>query len=148
MRREAMSVYLRSSLVLLLVVGGCRKKHEIKADTRDAGDIPHEIAVSELQKHLPTADSVVCTLPKESLKPSEIKEWAIGSDRVTLKTTQDKLFPLVYGEIRALQMAQSGRTFMVMVFTTAQKDKEHYQFIWRRQESAYRALELFEALRK
>ncbi|MFN3486762.1 MAG: hypothetical protein ACK44W_14945, partial [Planctomycetota bacterium] len=63
---------------VLLAALGCRKRELVRVDTSEAADIPREVAVDKLRELLPTADQVVCTLPSERLRQSEIKEWTIS----------------------------------------------------------------------
>lgn len=137
---------------VLLAALGCRKRELVRVDTSEAADIPREVAVDKLRELLPTADQVVCTLPSERLRQSEIKEWTISGTSVQMRVARGEPFVLPYGEITELRLEKvgDGRYWVVKVFTGIQKSpgKEHYQFVWRNEESARRAVELFEALRQ
>ncbi|HXF83508.1 MAG TPA: hypothetical protein VNN19_12230 [bacterium] len=136
----------------LLAAAGCRKRELVRVDTTEAKDIPREIAVDKLREVLPTAEQVICTLPSERLRPSEIKEWTISSASVQMRVSRGEPFVLPYGDITELRLEKvsDGRYWVVKVFTSIQTNpgKEHYQFVWKNEESARRALELFEALRQ
>lgn len=139
-------------VAVLLAAAGCRKRELVRVDTSEARDIPREVAVDKLRELLPTAEQVICTLPSERLRQSEIKEWTISGTSVQMRVARGEPFVLPYGEITDLRLEKvsDGRYWVVKVFTAIQKNpgKDHYQFVWKNEESARRALELFEALRQ
>lgn len=141
----------RSLVVLALIASvapACRKKEELPVPKED---IPREIAVGNLRTLLPTCAEVYCTLPKDTLKQSEIKEWVIGNDGFEIRPTKAKPIALNYADITSTRVEKSGtKYFYLKLFTTIQKDanKEHFYFMWPVEESARNAFQLFEAVRK
>jgi hypothetical protein len=128
----------------------CRKTRPIEVQTPDAQFIPRDIAVRTLRDLLPTAELVTCSLPKDSLKPSEISEWKIGANGFELVRVKGEPIVLKYTEVTRTEMAQSGSTFIVRLFTVQQKSEtaDHFRFQWRQEETPKRVIELFESLRR
>jgi hypothetical protein len=137
-----------SAVYSLSALSGCKKA--IKVDTREAQDIPREVALSKLREVLPTAESVSCTQPKESYKRAEIRDWGVGAEMVVIQPASGMPLTFGYVDIASTRLEKSGKNFYVRVFTTLQKEKnrEHFSFAWRSQESAQQVVELLEALRR
>jgi hypothetical protein len=137
-------------LALLAVLAPACKSHKksIAVDTSEVGDIPREAALQKLRDLLPTADYVYCTLPKESLKPSEIRGWKVGNDAIEIDFGKSKALSLVYLEITQVRLEQNGRYYAAHVSTTAQPEKEHFQFLWKQEGPAKNVVELLASLKK
>lgn len=142
---------IRVWLVLALVAGlapACRKKEELPVPKED---IPREIAVGNLRTLLPTCTEVYCTLPKDTLKQSEIKEWKVGNDGFEIVPTKAKPIALNYADIIQTRVEKSGtKYFYLKLYTTVQREpnREHFYFMWPVEESAKNAYLLFESVRK
>jgi hypothetical protein len=135
---------------LLALSAACRKPKPREVDVSEAGDIPREIAVQRLRELLPTAEEVVCSKPKDSLKKDEIKGWTVGEESFEIVRVRGEPLALRYSEVTKVDLAQVGRTFMARLFTAQQPaaGTDHYRFVWRAEEIAKRVVELFESLRR
>lgn len=136
-----------AAVAILAVSAACRKPKPKEVDVSEAGDIPREIAIQKLRELLPTAEEVVCSKPKDSLKKSEIASWTIGEESFEIVRVKGEPLGLRYAEVTKVDMAQVGRAFMARLFTAPQT-ADHYRFVWRAEETAKRVVELFEALRQ
>lgn len=134
---------------LALLAASCRKKQVLEKPPEGANAIPREVALSELRAVLPTAEAIYCTLPKDSWKPSEIKEWVIEADHVELRFRKGDPLRFAYSELTKIMTGKDKSFFYAFLYTEAQKDpnREHFSFGWRNHETAKQAVELFEALR-
>jgi hypothetical protein len=121
----------------------------VAVDTTEAADIPREIALQKLRDLLPTVDYTYCTLPKDSLKPSEIRAWIIRSEAIEIDLGKPKPLTLVYREITDVKLELVGKYYTARVFTTVQPDKEkdHFQFLWRQESPAKSVVELLTSLK-
>jgi hypothetical protein len=138
--------------VLAALAPACKRKQQIAVDTSEARDIPREVALQKLQELLPTAVSVSSTVPKETYKASEVKEWRVGSLglEVIPANVKDQSFSVAYAEMTSLRLDQSGKYFLARVYSTRQPDKakEHLVITWTAQETAKQVVELLESLRQ
>ena len=141
------------SVVLLCVValGACRKREERLVSKENAADIPREVAIQKLQELLPTAESVSCTVPKDSYKASEVKEWGVRADglRIAPVREKDALFTVAFADITQVRLDKVGRYFQVRLFAKPQTDttKDLISFTWKTEEAPTRVVELIESLR-
>lgn len=133
--------------VIAVLAPACRKREELAVPKED---IPREIAVGNLRTLLPTATEVYCTLPKDTLKQSEIKEWVVGNDGFEIRPTKAKPIALNYADITQAKVEKSGSRFYAKLYTTVQKDpaKEHFYFLWTVEERAKEAVQFFDVVRK
>lgn len=137
--------------VALLALGtaSCRKKQIVQGDNiKGPENIPREYAVKELRALLPTAETIVCAAPKDTWKPSEIREWVIEGDFVELRFAKGIPVKFGYGELTKTDTFQSGRVYYVRLFTEAMQGREHYSFGWKEVKTAKDVHELFEAVRR
>jgi len=135
-------------VALILCVTACRKKEIMPPPPQE--DIPREIAVNNLKTLLPTSLEVYCTLPKDTLKPSEIREWVVGNDGFEIRPTKAKVIAINYADILQTRLEKSGSKFYVKLFTTVQREpnREHVTFVWSTEDSAKTADQIFTSLRK
>ena len=145
-----MRVAALTLLTAILAMTSCKKSTPVVVDTTEAAEIPREVAIQKLGELLPTAEYTYCTLPKYSLKPSEIKGWHIRSDAVEIDLGKQKELVLSYGDITQVRLDLMGKFYTTKVYTSVQsdKDKAHFEFQWRQEEPAKRAVELFSSLKK
>lgn len=125
----------------------CKHKEEVPVPKED---VPREIAIDKLRQLLPQCMEIYCTFPKESLKQTEIRSWHIGTDGFELRPQKAKPLLLNYSDITGTKEEKSGAKFYVKLYTSVQKDpnKEHFTFVWAREEDGTGAVQLFESLRK
>lgn len=137
-------------LVVVVAMTACKTHKPVPVDTTEAPDIPREVALQKLGELLPTAEWVHCTLPKHSLKPSEITNWAIRSDAIEMEVHKSKSLVLNYADITAVRLELIGKMYTTRVFTSLQADREkdHFEFQWRVEEKAKSAVELLTSLKK
>lgn len=137
--------------VCAAALGACRKREERQFPKEDAPDIPREVAVQKLGELLQTAESVACTAPKDSLKASEVKEWAVLPDGIRIVPLKEKnpTFSVAYAEITQVRLDKLGKYFQARIFAPAQADpsKDFLCFTWRGEDTAKQVVELLEALR-
>lgn len=136
------------AVTLAVSLTACRTHKPVPVNSTEAADLPRESAVQKLGEVLPTAEYTYCTLPKWTLKPSEISSWAVQSDAVTLTHGRGNTLRFAYADIRDVTVETSGRYYSVKVFTTIQPEREHYQFLWKSEEKAKQAAELLLSLKK
>ncbi len=135
--------------VLALGTSSCKKKHIVQGgDIEGSENIPREYAVKELRALLPTAETITCMAPKDTWKPSEIKEWVIEGDSVELRFAKGNPVKFGFGELTKTDTFQAGKIYFVRLFTEAMKGKEHYAFGWKEVKTAKDVHELFEAVRR
>jgi hypothetical protein len=136
--------------LLAAAAPACKSRKAVTVDTSEAGDIPREVALQKLRELLPTAEYVYCTLPKHTLKASEIRSWSIRNDAIDIDFGKGKLLQLQYAELTSVTLELSGKYYTARVFTTIQPDKEKDQFgfQWRQEDPAKRAVELLSSLKK
>lgn len=133
-----MRVPLLMAAVLVVLAPACKSRTPVPVDTTESGDIPREVAVQKLRELLPTMDYTYCMVPKESLKPSEIRAWGVRSDMIEVDFGKAKPLQLVYRDITEVKLEKVGKYFTARIFTTVQpeKDKDHFQFLWRNEAPA------------
>ena len=135
-------------VAVLLSVMACRKKEIIPAPPPE--DIPREVAVNNLKLLLPSSLEVHCTIPKETLKSTDIQEWVVGNDGFDIRTKKGKSIALTYTDIQSTRLEKSGGKFHLKLFTSVQKEanREHFTFIWATEDNANTADQIFTALMK
>ena len=140
------------AVALAALAPACKKKQQISVDTSEARDIPREVALQKLQELLPTATTVASTVPKETYKASDVKEWRVGNLglEVLPVSAKDQTLSVAYAEITSLRLDQSGKYFLARIFSTRQPDRgrEHLVLTWTSQETAKQAVELLESVRQ
>jgi len=142
------------AVALLALLGPSCKHHEPlppPADKPQAQDIPRDYALGRLRTLLPLTSEVICTVPKESLKPTDIGLWVVGNDAIEIRSSRGKpsLF-LRYTDIVDTQLEKVGKVVHLRIYTSIPKDpgREHFAFVWSVEESAKDALMMFESVRK
>ena len=146
-----MRVSVLSCLALILGLTACRSHKAVPVDTTEAEDLPREVVLQKLGQLLPTAEYIYCTVPKTSVKPADIKAWNVRNDAIEIEFGKGKTLVLQYADITQVKLELIGRTYYsARVFTSVQpeKDKDHFQFQWRVEETAKRATELLSSLKK
>ena len=135
--------------VLAVAAPACKSRKPVAVDTTEAGDIPREVALQELRKLLPTTEYTYCSLPKDSLKPSEIRAWSVRSEAIEIDLGKAKPLTLVYREITDVKLELVGKYYTARVYTTVQPDKEkdHFQFLWKQEGPAKSVVELLTSLK-
>lgn len=132
--------------VLLMLTAACRQP--IVVDTSGSKFIPRDVAIERLKEVLATADTVGCTIPKQSLERTEIKEWKI--DDLGLEARADGQVPIrvAFKDVTGTRLEQFNQVYLLRIFTPAQSNprKDHVHFIWMSEKPARRALELLDAL--
>ena len=139
------------ALVLLAAVApACKSRKAVPVDPTEVGDIPREFAIQKLRDLLPTAEYVYCTLPKDSLKPSEIKAWNVRSEMIQIDLGKPKPLELYFADITQVRLELVGKYYTVRVHTTIQTehDKDHFQFLWKQESPAKSVVELLQSLKK
>jgi hypothetical protein len=134
---------------LALAAPACKSRKQVTVDTSEAGDIPREVALQKLRELLPTMDYTYCTLPKDSLKPSEIRAWSVRSDMIEIDLGKAKPLQLVYKDITDVKLELAGKFYTARVFTRVQTEpeKDHFQFLWRQENPAKSVVELLISLK-
>lgn len=140
---------LMALVFLAAVAPACKSRKPVAVDTSEAGDIPREIALQKLRELLPTMDYTYCTVPKDSLKPSEIRAWSVRSDMIEIDLGKAKPLQLVYREITDVKLELVGKYYTARVYTTVvpDKDKDHFQFLWKQENPAKSVVELLTSLK-
>ena len=135
--------------VIAIAAPACKSRRPVAVDTSEAGDIPREVALQKLREILPTAEWTYCTLPKDSLKPSEIRAWSVRSEAIEIDLGKAKPLALVYREITDVKLELVGKYYTARIFTTVQPDKEkdHFQFLWKQESPAKSVVELLTSLK-
>lgn len=138
-------------LVLLAAAApACKTRTPVAVDTTEVADIPREVALQKLRELLPTAEYVYCTKPKDSPKRSDIRAWHIRSDGVEIE--QGKSLPLLlfYRHVTEVKLELVGRYYTARIFSSMQPDKEkpHFEFLWKEEAPAKSVVELFVSLTK
>jgi hypothetical protein len=112
-------------------------------------DIPREAALEKLRGTLPTAEYTYCTLPKHTIKQTEIHGFTIRNEGFEIDHGREKKLTLSYVDITAVKLELIGKYYTVRIYTTVQteKDKDHFGFQWRQEEPAKRAVELLLSLK-
>jgi hypothetical protein len=140
------------ALAFLAAVAPACKSHkkQVPVDPNEAGDIPREFALQKLRELLPTAEYTHCTVPKESLKPSEIKAWNVLNDKIQIDTGTAKSLELSYDDITQVKLEWVGKHYAARVYTKVQPDpaKDHFQFLWKQEAPAKSVVELLLSLKK
>ena len=146
-----MSVRVLALLSLILAAPACRTHKPVPVDTAEAEELPREVILQKLGQLLPTAEYVYCSYPKTSVKPADIKAWNVRNDAIEIEFGKGKTLILPYADITEVKLELIGRSYYTArVFTTVQteKDKDHFEFQWKVEENAKRAVELLAALKK
>jgi hypothetical protein len=133
-----------------LLAAGCKRK-AVPTDTSQASDIPKEVAVQHLKDLLPKAIQVLCTEPKDSLKPDEIRGYNVSLDGVEVVRGKERPLILLYRDIRLVQAATAGtKASACRIFTVRGRDsdKPHFEFLFLTIQQAQQMTELITALRK
>lgn len=144
-----MRAHILLAVILVACPAACKSHKPVAVNATEAADLPRESAVQKLGEILPTAEYTHCTLPKWSLKASEISSWTVQSDAVTLTHGKGNSLRFQYADIRDVVVETSGRYVAVKVYTSIQGDgREHYQFLWKSEERAKQAAELLLSLKK
>jgi hypothetical protein len=143
---------LAAASALLLATGACRKAQPIEvAPDPELADVPVEKALEILRKLLPSAEYLWCTNPKESYKPTDLKEWSVGKDVLRVVPVKEKYptFVLNYADLTSTRLDKQGRYFTAKVFAKMQPDpnKEYLAFQWKTQEPAEQVVKMFESIR-
>ena len=138
-----------TGLAILLTLVACKSRKPVAYDSSEAADLPREIAVQKLRELLPTADYVYSTMPKDSLKPAEIKEYAVSDADVTVVRVKGEPIRLAFADVTEVVLARTGSYHMGRVFSRFQtaKNTAHLEFQWKAVESAQRCVDLFTALK-
>jgi hypothetical protein len=141
-----------AGMSVLLLLSACKKAQPVElAPDPELADVPVEKALEILRKLLPSSEYVWCTNPKESYKPTDLKEWSVGKDvlRVVPVKEKDPTFVLNYSDLTATRLDKQGRYFTAKVFARMQTDpnKEYLAFQWRTQEPAEQVVKMFESIR-
>ena len=140
---------LMALVVLAAAAPACKSRKPVAVDTSEAGDIPREVAVQKLRELLPTMEYTYCSLPKDSLKPSEIRAWGVRSDMVEIDLGKAKPLQLVYKDITDVKLELVGKYYTARIYTRVQTDpeKDHFQFLWKQEGPAKSVVELLTALK-
>jgi hypothetical protein len=138
------------SMSLVVALVSCKSHKPVSVQPGDAGEIPREVAVQKLGELLPTAEYVHCSVPKESLKPSEITLWKVVSDSVQIEFSKGRKLQLSYADILDVKLELTGKYYAVKVYTTVQVDRarDHFQFLWKVEDRAKQVTELLISLKK
>ena len=141
---------LLALMLLAAVAPACKSRKAVAVDPGEVGDIPREFALQKLRELLPTAEYTYCSLPKDSLKPSEIKAWNVRSEMIQIDLGKPKPLELYYADITQVKLELAGKYYTARVFTTVQPDhdKDHFQFLWRQESPAKTVVELLLSLKK
>lgn len=139
-----------TSLALLAMLASCKAKKPVVLDREATADLPRESAIQKLREILPTTDYVYCTAPKWSLKQSEITTWTVESDAIGIDHGKGNKLRLAFADLTDVKVEASGRYFYVKVFTVVQtdKDRDHFQFLFKIEERAKQVAELLLSLKK
>ena len=149
-RRFAQYALLAAALAVSGVA--CKKTRPVElTPDEELKDLPKESALEILRKLLPSSEYVTCTNPKESYKPTDLKEWSVGPDVLRVVPVKEKYptFVLNYSDLTATRLDKQGRYFTAKVFSKMQPDpnKEYLAFQWKTQEPAEQVVKMFESIR-
>src|SRR5437868_64794 len=97
--------------VLALTAPACKSRKPVPVDTSEAGDIPREVALQKLRDLLPTAEYVYCTAPKDTLKASEIRAFAVRGDAMEIDYGRGKTLLMTYGTITGVNLELVGKYY-------------------------------------
>lgn len=138
------------SVALMIALVSCKAKHPVTLDKTEAADLPQATALQKLREMLPTADFVYCTGPKQTLKPAEITQWTVESDAIAIDHGKGNQLRLAFADITDVRLDASGKYFYVKVFTQVQteKDKAHFEFLFKSEERSKQVGELLLSLKK
>ena len=140
------------SLLLLALLAAaapaCKSRRPVEVEP--VGEVPREFALQKLREVLPTAEYTYCTVPKDSLKPSEIKAWNVRNEVIQIDIGKPKLLELYFADITQVKLELVGKYYTARVYTTVQPepDKDHFQFLWRLESPAKTVVELLLSLKK
>lgn len=138
------------SVTLVVALVSCKSHKPVPVQPGEAADIPREVAVQKLGELLPTAEYIYCMAPKESLKPAEVTLWKVVSDSVQIEFGKGRHLQLNYADITDVKLELVGKYYTVRVFSTVQADRnrDHFQFLWRTEDKARPVTELLLSLKK
>ena len=145
-----MTAAILTGLAILLAVSACRSKKPIAYDATEATDLPREIAVQKLRELLPTAEYVVSTMPKDSLKPAEIQQIAVTDQEVVIMRAKDEPIRLAFIDVTQVTLSTYGKSAtLARVFSRHQtkSNTAHLEFRWKAPETAQQCVDLFTALK-
>ena len=136
-----------TAVLALLAASACRQPMAV--DTSGAQFIPAPVAVENLQKLLPTALVVGCTMPKAIFQTEEVKGWKIDAEAIEFTAEKHAPFRIAFSKITETKADRLFGGYQARIFTPDQTDarKEHFYFNFRDEAPARRAVELIDALR-
>src|SRR5262245_15139796 len=114
-------------LVLALLAAlapACKSRKQVAVDSTEVGAIPREFALQKLRELLPTAEYTYCTLPKESIKPHEIKAWNIRNEMIQIDLGRPKPLELYFADITQARLELVGKYYTARVWTTIQTEHD------------------------
>ena len=141
-----------AAISLVLLLSACKRATPVEVPPDpELADVPVEKALEILRKLLPSSEYCWCTNPKESYKPTDLKEWSVGPDVLRVVPVKEKYptFVLNYSDLTATRLDKQGRYFTAKVFSKMQPDpnKEYLAFQWKTQEPAEQVVKMFESIR-
>ncbi|MBV8882166.1 MAG: hypothetical protein JO332_19580 [Planctomycetaceae bacterium] len=138
------------SVALLIALVSCKAKKPLTVDPTATADLPRESAIQKLREILPTTDYVYCTAPKWSLKQSEITTWTVENDAIGIDHGKGNKLRLAFSDMTDVKVDLSGKYYYVRVFTVVQtdRDKPHFEFLFRIEDRAKQVAELLLSLKK
>jgi len=138
------------SMALVVTLLSCKTKKPVTLDRNETEGLPQAAALQKLRELLPTAEFVYCTAPKVTLKQAEISTWSIENDALGLEHGKGNTLKLSFGDISDVKLDMSGKYFYVKVFTLVQTEREkpHFEFLFRIEDRAKQVGELLLSLKK
>jgi hypothetical protein len=138
------------SATLVVALVSCKSHKAVPLDKTEAADLPQAATLQKLREMLPTAEYIYCTAPKLTLKPTEISTWTVENDAVSIEYGKGNTLRLPFADITDVRLDQSGKYSYVKVFTSVQpeRDRAHFEFLFRIQERAKEVGELLLAMKK
>ena len=138
------------SAALVVALVSCKSHKAVPLDKSEAADLPQAATLQKLREMLPTADYVYCYAPKATLKPTEISTWTVENDGITIDYGRGNSLRLSFADLSDVRLDVSGKYYYVKVFTLVQseRDRPHFEFLFRIQERAKEVGELLLAMKK
>lgn len=138
------------SVALVVALVSCKSHKAVPLDKAEAADLPQAATLQKLREMLPTAEYVYCYAPKASLKPGDISTWTVENDAITIDYGKGSQLRLGFADLTDVRLDQSGKYYYVKVLTTVQpeRDRPHFEFLFRIQERAKEVGELLLAMKK
>jgi hypothetical protein len=138
------------SAALLVALVSCKSHKPVPLDKSEAADLPQAAVLQKLREMLPTSEYVNCTGPKLTLKPTDITTWTVENDAIGIDYGRGNALRLPFAEVTDVRMEAVGKFFHVRVFTQIQpeRDRPHFEFVFRIQERAKEVGELILAMKK